>query len=481
VGIVAIKRVLIVEENPRDRMGFSAVFEDLGFEVIAAPDGAEATALIDSDDFGIVLVNFTTPLLSPLEFLGTLKSKNPDTNLLFVSDTPRVADAVDAMKLGAMDFMIKPVDPELIAICARQTLAAKEPAATRPKRNSDSVEIVTRDPRMESLLTLAARVADSTASVLIQGESGTGKELFARFLHAKSSRRKKPFIAVNCAALPENLLESELFGHERGAFTGALSRKSGKFELADEGTLLLDEITEMPFHLQAKLLRVLQERTIDRVGGTEPVQVDVRVLSTTNQNIKEAIAQKTFREDLYYRLNTIPLIIPPLRDRMGDIELLSDSFIRKYSILDARGVKSMTKLALELIRQQPFTGNVRELENIIHRAVLLCDTDRIDVQDLMIDGVPPGDNSGDNSDNISGDTSGNTWGPRGGDNLEENSDPVSSMHEMPLSPLKEMEEKMIFRSLDKTDGNRTHAAKILGISVRTLRNKLNEYKKNTTS
>jgi len=466
---LAIKRVLIVEENPRDRMAFSAVFENLGFEVTAASGGGEAEAIIARNHFGMVLANFTTPLLSPLEFLGTIKSKNPDVHLLFVSDTPRVADAVDAMKQGAMDFMVKPVDPELIAICARQALSMNKPTDPRPEKEAGYVKIVTRDPRMEALLTLAARVADSTAAVLIQGASGTGKELFARFIHAKSNRRKMPFIAVNCAALPENLLESELFGHERGAFTGALARKPGKFELADNGTLLLDEITEMPFHLQAKLLRVLQERTVDRVGGIEPVPVDVRVLSTTNQEIKEAIAQKTFREDLYYRLNTIPLIIPPLRDRPGDIELLSDSFIRKYSILDARGVKSMTKPALELLRRQPFDGNVRELENIIHRAVLLTDTDRIDVQDLMIDGVLPE----------------HPPGHMGADTLEKNSGSVDSsvgpVHGFPLSPLKEMEEKMIFHTLDKTEGNRTHAAKMLGISVRTLRNKLNEYKNNTAS
>jgi two-component system response regulator FlrC len=308
---------------------------------------------------------------------------------------------------------------------------------------------------MERLLNLAARVADSTASVLIQGESGTGKELFARFIHEQSNRRKMPFVAVNCAALPETLLESELFGHEKGAFTGALSKKPGKFELANRGTLLLDEITEMPFHLQAKLLRVLQEKVVDRVGGTAPVPVDVRVVSTTNRDIREAIADKAFREDLYYRLNTIPLVIPPLRDRLGDLAPLCDCFIRKYSILDARGVKSMTGKAVEVLRHQPFAGNVRELENIIHRAVLLCDTDTIDVRDLLLDGEPPQDDTAEKQSGFP--------------------------HDMALSPLREMEERMIFHTLDKTEGNRTHAAKILGISVRTLRNKLNEYKKNTDS
>ncbi|ACN16791.1 putative nitrogen assimilation regulatory protein NtrC [Desulforapulum autotrophicum HRM2] len=455
---MAAQRALIIGENPRERMAFATNLEDLGFEITVAPDGAEAAFYTARDDFDMIVADFSTPHFSPIDFLEKIKLKAPDTELLFVSDTARVADAVDAMKQGAMDFLIKPVDPELIALCARRALSRKkesDPMGKGPERGGEPVAIVTQDPSMERLLNLAARVADSTASVLIQGESGTGKELFARFIHEQSNRRKMPFVAVNCAALPETLLESELFGHEKGAFTGALSKKPGKFELANRGTLLLDEITEMPFHLQAKLLRVLQEKVVDRVGGTEPVSVDVRVVSTTNRDIREAIADKAFREDLYYRLNTIPLVIPPLRDRLGDLALLCDCFILKYSILDARGVKSMTKTAVEMLRQQPFVGNVRELENIIHRAVLLCDTDRIDVSDLLMDGVP-----------------------QPADSAEKDS---GFPHDMALSPLREMEEKMIFHTLDKTEGNRTHAAKILGISVRTLRNKLNEYKKNTAS
>ncbi len=454
---MAAQRVLVVGENPRERMGLSSILEDLGAEVTVAPGGAEAEFYVDRDDFEMVIADFATPHFSPIEFLKRIKLKAPDTELLFVSDTARVGDAVDAMKQGAMDFLIKPVDPELIVLCARRAFAGKkepDPMGKGPEQ-AEPVAIVTQDPSMKRLLNLAARVADSTASVLIQGESGTGKELFARFIHERSNRRSMPFVAINCAALPETLLESELFGHEKGAFTGAMSRKPGKFELANRGTLFLDEITEMPFHLQAKLLRVVQEKIVDRVGGTSPVPVDVRVVSTTNRDIREAIDSKAFREDLYYRLNTIPLVIPPLRDRLGDLALLCDCFIRKYSILDARGVKSMTKDALEMLRQQPFAGNVRELENIIHRAVLLCDTDRIDVGDLLMDGEPLQD-----------------------DTAEKNS---GLPHDMALSPLREMEEKMIFHTLDKTEGNRTHAARILGISVRTLRNKLNEYKKNTAS
>jgi two-component system response regulator FlrC len=306
---------------------------------------------------------------------------------------------------------------------------------------------------MEKLLKLAARVADSSASVLIQGESGTGKELLARFLHEKSTRRDQPFIAINCAALPENLLESELFGHEKGAFTGALAKKAGKFELADKGTLFLDEITEMQFHLQSKLLRVLQEKVVDRVGGTQPVDVDVRVIATTNRDAKAAVETQAFREDLFYRLNTIPLIIPPLRERRRDIEPLCDFFIKKYCRIDARSVKGLTDQALSVLINHTFPGNVRELENVIHRAVLLAETDMITPADLLMDDaadIPLAD-----------DDSGAEF---------------AGAEDFSAGSLKEMEQKMIFKTLDQTEGNRTHAAKILGISVRTLRNKLNEYK-----
>ena len=304
---------------------------------------------------------------------------------------------------------------------------------------------------MQQLLSLADRVAASSASVLIQGESGTGKELFARYLHEKSNRADRPFIAVNCAALPENLLESELFGHEKGAFTGAIGRKTGKFELADKGTLFLDEITEMQYHLQAKLLRVLQEKVVDRVGGTQPVDVDVRVIATTNRDAKESVDKGEFRQDLFYRLNTIPLVIPPLKKRMGDLTALTEFFVKRYCKIDSRHVKGLTNQAWETLNRHPFPGNVRELENVIHRAVLLCQSDLIEPNDLLMDPVAAD--------------------PQGEIPVQED----SGLPAMPVS-LKEMEEKMIFKTLDQTEGNRTHAAKILGISVRTLRNKLNEYK-----
>jgi len=450
------QRLFLIIENPKERITYTDLFEGMGFLVDAVPDGSGAVDHLLSQKPEVVVADDATPGFSALAFLkqaADTGARVPKTIIL--TPDPVVDYAVSLIQHGAMDYLIKPVDPRQLELSVKKSLAsalAAPPAEEEKTVKHKAVRIITKDPRMETLLKLAARVADSSASVLIQGESGTGKELLARFLHEKSARRHHPFIAINCAALPENLLESELFGHEKGAFTGALARKAGKFELADKGTLFLDEITEMQFHLQAKLLRVLQEKVVDRVGGTRPVDVDVRVIATTNRDARAAVESQSFREDLFYRLNTIPLIIPPLRERRRDIRPLCDFFIKKYCRIDARSVKGLTDQALAVLHRHAFPGNVRELENVIHRAVLLAETDMITPSDLLMDDgadLPPGD-----------DTAPESFV----------SDEVSP------GSLKEMEQKMIFRTLDQTEGNRTHAAKILGISVRTLRNKLNEYK-----
>jgi two-component system response regulator FlrC len=293
-----------------------------------------------------------------------------------------------------------------------------------------------------------ANVADSQASILVQGESGTGKELIARHIHHCSHRKDNPFVAINCAALPETLLESELFGHEKGAFTGAISQKKGKFEMANHGTLLLDEISEMDLGLQSKLLRVLQEREIDRVGGNNPIPIDVRIIATTNRDIENHIHDGKFREDLYYRLNVIPIHLPPLRERKEDIGLLFDFFIKKYNQIDRRNVKGLTEGALQLLLAMPWKGNVRELENITERAILLCKGDHITEEDLTFN---------------------RPCQPIHGNGYH-------LVSPVPPVTLREVEKKTIFHTLDRTNGNRTHAAEILGISVRTLRNKLNEYR-----
>ncbi len=449
-------RIFIILESPKERMEYVRFFEDMGFLVDATPDGSDVLPTLIEKKTALVIADMETPGFSAIDFLKKIDQEKIECQTLLLSSEPNVEHAVSLMKLGAMDFLIKPVQKEQLELCAKRALSvtqtlksAKTPSIQKKKK----VKIITQDTGMLRLLDLAARVANSSASVLIQGESGTGKELFAKFIHEKSDRADKPFVAVNCAALPENLLESELFGHEKGAFTGAIARKTGKFELAHNGTLFLDEITEMQFHLQAKLLRVLQEKVVDRVGGIEPVDVDVRIIATTNRDAKKEVEKKNFREDLYYRLNTIPIVIPPLRVRSQDLELLCEFFIIKYCKIDGRHVKGMTNQAMSLLNRHPFSGNVRELENILHRAVLLANSDLIEPSDLMID-----------MDEIQNEMP-EVYGDKG-------------LGPEPSS-IKAMEEKMIYKTLDQTEGNRTHAAKILGISVRTLRNKLNEYKTKT--
>ncbi|MCJ7542193.1 MAG: sigma-54 dependent transcriptional regulator, partial [Desulfobacterales bacterium] len=355
-----------------------------------------------------------------------------------------VNEAVEAMKLGAEDFLLKPLTPKMMQLI--HSFVANGSNGKRKEESRKRFKIITQNKKMEKLLEIAKDIADSKASIFIQGESGTGKELFARYIHRHSSRREEPFVAVNCAALPENLLESELFGHEKGAFTGAISRKKGKFELANHGTLLLDEVTEMDYQLQSKLLRVLQEREIDRIGGMNPVPVDVRFLATTNRDIEKQIKDGKFREDLHYRLNVIPLHLPPLRERKDDIPLLAKHFVKKYCERDNRSIKGLTDEAIASLMQMTWKGNIRELENIVERAVLMCKEDLISNKDLFL-------TEKDRQPNFV-------------------TQPIAT-----TVSLKEIEKNVILNTLDHTDGNRTHAAEILGISVRTLRNKMNEYRK----
>jgi len=454
------QRLFLIIENPKERMTYTDLFEAMGFLVDAVPEGSDALAHLLAQKPAVVVADDGTPGFSALDFLKQAAASDTGVpKTIILTPDPVMDYAVSLIQHGAMDYLIKPVDPKQLELSVKKSLVsaiAPSPIDQGAKKGKaikhKAVQIITKEPRMTRLLKLAARVADSSASVLIQGESGTGKELLARFLHEKSTRRHQPFIAINCAALPENLLESELFGHEKGAFTGALAKKAGKFELADKGTLFLDEITEMQYHLQSKLLRVLQEKVVDRVGGTQPVDVDVRIIATTNRDAKAAVEDHAFREDLFYRLNTIPLIIPPLRERSQDIQPLCDFFIKKYCRIDARSVKGLTDQARSVLHNHSFPGNVRELENVIHRAVLLAETDMITPSDLLMD---------DGAETALIDDTG--------------AEAVAN-EDFSAGSLKEMEQKMIFKTLDQTEGNRTHAAKILGISVRTLRNKLNEYK-----
>ena len=347
--------------------------------------------------------------------------------------------AVESIKAGAKEYIPLPPDAELIA-------AVLEAVA------EESSTIIHEDPAMKSVLDLADKIAPSDASVLITGESGTGKELMARYLHNKSKRAAGQFVAVNCAAIPDNLLESELFGHEKGSFTGAVARRIGKFEEANGGTLLLDEITEMHPRLQAKLLRAIQEREIDRVGGSQPIPVDVRILATSNRKMEDAVKNGDFREDLYFRLNVVNILIPPLRNRPADIMVLAGYFGKKYAQANGVEERPFTADAAARLKRHGWRGNVRELENAVHRAILLAQGDEIDVDAIML-------NLGDSA---------------AAPEAAEATEPASG-DAMVGKTVAEVERDLIIETLHHCLGNRTHAANILGISIRTLRNKLKQY------
>ncbi len=440
-----VKRILVADADEELLKSLGGYLSRQGFEVKVSASGAEALAsLEEGEGFDLVITAMNLPDAGGMEVLRKVKRRDPGTPVVILTSEVSVESAVAAMKEGAADFIPKPVTLELIQDLASSMLAPRPAGAAGPKERS----IVTNDPRMQKLLEMARAVADSRATVLISGESGTGKELFARFLHDNSSRASGPFVAVNCASLPEGLLESELFGHEKGSFTGAVARKLGKFELAHGGTILLDEISEMAVSLQAKLLRVLQEGEIDRVGGKKPVPVDVRVVATTNRDLKEHIAAGEFREDLYYRLNVIPLKVPPLRERGGDVLLLAEHFLARYAAENRKPGLKLSAEAKRCLAAQRWPGNVRELQNTMERAVLLATGDEITPDCFMFDDqLAPGETTA-----------------------------AAQVFSGPVPTLRELERKAIDLALEETSGNRTHAAKMLGISVRTLRNKLNEYK-----
>jgi len=359
------------------------------------------------------------------------------------ADSQRAADAIRA---GAKEFIPLPPDAELIAA----VLAAV---------TDDNRPMVVRDPSMQQVISMADQIAPSDASILITGESGVGKEVIARYVHQKSRRAQRPFISVNCAAIPDNLLESELFGHEKGAFTGAVARRIGKFEEATGGTLLLDEISEMDGRLQAKLLRALQEREIDRVGGAKPVKVDIRVLATSNRDLAQAVRDGVFREDLLYRLNVVNLRLPPLRERPGDIVALAEFFVKKYAAANGQQVRPISEEAKRRLISHRWPGNVRELENSIHRAVLLSSGPEIEEAAIRLpDGQPmsPGD-----------------AGSRAAQAASFAAETASRA--FVGQTVSAMEQQLIIDTLSHCFGNRTHAANLLGISIRTLRNKLKEY------
>jgi DNA-binding NtrC family response regulator len=450
---VTPRRILLVDDDAAVREAMSTFLSRAGFAVTDAAAGQEALRRAAQGGFDLIVSDMKMPGLSGLELLQALRERDDATPFILLTAYGTVETAVSAMKCGACDFLLKPFLPaqleRVIRDCFDKAAAARSGGAF-PASAAGPDGIVGRSRAMQDVLALARQVAPSPATVLITGESGTGKEVVARAIHGMGTGSGAPFVAVNCAAMPDGLLESELFGHEKGAFTGAAARRPGKFELADGGTLLLDEIGEMDIRLQAKLLRALQERSFERLGGSSPVQVRLRVIATTNRNLREAVRDGLFREDLFYRLNVFPIHLPPLRERAEDIVPLAEHFAARFAADNGRPAPAFTEEARAFLMRLPYRGNVRELMNRVERALLLCPSGALESAHLREAG-------------------------------EEAEASVTAAEAGPESQaagasVKEMEKALILSTLRSEDGNRNRTAETLGISVRTLRNKLAGYR-----
>ncbi len=449
----ASKKILIVDDESEMRVALETTLQRENYQLVCAEDGKQALEQFENNVFDLVLTDVRMPKLNGLELLREVKERSPQTPVVMMTAYGTIDNAVEAMKEGAFDYLIKGSGfsaDVLVSTVKRAFLNPQEfippvrPSGVIDKTGSSGKRIVTQDEEMKKLLKLAENVAFSKSTVLIMGETGTGKELFARYIHQCSPRADKPFMAVNCAALPEGLLESELFGHEKGSFTGATENKEGKFELAHQSSLLLDEVTEMSLPLQAKLLRVLQEHEVDKVGGKTPIPVDVRVIATTNRDIRRRIQDQEFREDLYYRLNVVPLVLIPLRERKDDIPLLAEYFMNEFCQENSRTPIKIDPATMVLLKKYRWPGNIRELGNIIERSCLMCQGDTLLPAHLFFDDEPLSTGKKDETPRLSG-------------------------------TIYEMEKELIQQTLEEFNGNKTKAADSLGISIRTLRNKLNEY------
>jgi two-component system response regulator FlrC len=422
-------RVLVISADALVRRSLARAVQSAGGEADTAGSVAETLARLPRGHPGLVVLDAHLPGAEPL--IASLREAVPAPTVALLGDVHAPAEVLERARSAGARVLVRPVSTADV----RDLLASAASLHEAPGR-----PIITECPRMQTILSLARRVARTEATVLIQGETGTGKELLAWLIHQASSRARGPLVPVNCSALPETLIEAELFGHERGAFTGALSRRLGRFELAAGGTLLLDEVTEVPLAVQAKLLRALQERVIDRVGSSRPVPVDVRVVAVTNRDLREEVLAGRFRPDLFYRLNVVSLRVPPLRERMGDVPLLARHFLETYAAADASRAEGLTAEAMQRLLAHRWPGNVRELENVVRRAAILCPDTMIGPEHVLLEDVGPAPGAG------------------GGRTVVE------------------AERDLILSTLRRLNGNRTHAARALGVSVRTIRNRLREYR-----
>ena len=443
-------RLLVVEDDAALRDAVCMTLELAGHRVVGVDGGPAALEAVVREPFNLVITDLRMQPMDGLELLGAIRAKLPQMPVLLMTAYGDVEKAVAAMRGGACDFLMKPFEPEALLGHVRRYAAAPV----------SGDEVVAGDARTHTLLQMAARVAASDATVLLTGESGTGKEVFAHYIHTHSPRAEKPFVAINCAAIPENLLEATLFGYEKGSFTGAQVSQAGKFEQAQGGTLLLDEISEMPLALQAKLLRVLQEREVERVGGRKAVELDIRVLATSNRDMAAEATAGRFREDLYYRLNVFPLQIPPLRERSGDILPLA----RRFLALHATGMRRSARLdaaAEDLLLRHAWPGNVRELENAMQRALILAQGDVIDAATLSL--CLPGAAFRDEVPALAGFAA-------------VSANPAAAAEERRPDNMKDLEREHILSTLREVGGSRRRAVERLGISERTLRYKLQQYR-----
>lgn len=442
--------VLVIDDEPAHRLMVRVVLGDAGFRVLEADNGATGLNILRTKSVDVVLLDMRMPGMSGLEVLQRLREGGTFPPVIMLTAFGNVGSAVEAMKTGAFDYLSKPADnDELLAVVQK---AAEHASLRRENRELKKqigrmreTRIIGDSPDMRAVVELIEQVGPSEANVLILGESGTGKELVAQMLHEHSHRKNGPLVKVNCAALPENLLESELFGYVKGAFTGAAQDKPGRFQLAEGGTLFLDEIGELPLTLQAKILRALQERVVEPLGGIAPVSVDVRFIAATNRRLPDMIEKGTFREDLYYRLNVLEIRIPPLRERLEDIPLLADYLLRKLGQKNSKPLRSVSREFLEALMRYEWKGNVRELENVLERSLILCRDDILDVRDLPDHLRAPAESA------------------------------ASSSSVLKESPLEAAERNALEDTLRKCGGHRERTAKALGISRRTLQYRLKKY------
>jgi len=454
-----IEKIIILEDDLVVRKTLEQQLRYRRYDVASASDIASAQVLMAKDSFDLIIVDVKLPDGDGIELLKQLNARPTKPLVVMISGHGTVDMAVECMSNGAFTFLTKPLSSEHLAVTLKKAeehsqLIKVSQFLSHAEDDESGYELLGQSQAMEQLRQLVRKVARTQATVLIQGESGTGKELVARALYRQSPRASAPFIRLNCAAIPENLIESEFFGHEKGAFTNAITKREGRFELAHSGTILLDEISEISPTIQAKLLRVLQEREFERVGGNRTIKVDVRVIATTNRNIEESVADKSFRQDLYFRLNVVPIHIQPLRERMEDVALLAETFRQRFARKHGVEVHALSKACHAALMAHSWPGNVRELQNVIERGVILCgDSTVLEPIHLGLAG-----------EHLAAVAVGNA-----------ETDYLTPRATGELYTLHDLEKHHILHALKRCKGNRTHAAKMLDISIRTLRNKLNEY------